>query len=87
MWTIRRARPSPAQVDMFGVRGRLNCASAHTPPAGSLQAGDRRRCCGRRGRSIGYLSVVDTVAPVAVFYSDGPGGLRYGGVPLARTSP
>jgi hypothetical protein len=53
------------QVDMFGVRWAI-LPEGEMPPAGSLQAGTAGRWVLWSTGDIGYLSVVDTVAPVAV---------------------
>ena len=58
-----------AQVDMFGVRWAI-LPEGDTPPAGSLQAGTAGRWVLWSTGDIGYLSVVDTVAPVAVDRTD-----------------
>jgi hypothetical protein len=58
-----------AQVDMFGVRWAI-LPRGDTPPAGSLQAGAAGRWVLWSTGNIGYLSVVDTVAPVAVDRTD-----------------
>jgi hypothetical protein len=58
-----------AQVDMFGVRWAI-LPAGETPPAGSLQAGAAGRWVLWSTGDIGYLSVVDTVAPVAVDRTD-----------------
>ena len=54
-----------AQVDMFGVRWAVLPADV-TPPAGSVQSATAGRWVLWSTGDIGYLSVVDTVAPVAV---------------------
>jgi hypothetical protein len=58
-----------AQVDMFGVRWAI-LPEGDTPPAGSLRAGAAGRWVLWSTGDIGYLSVVDTVAPVAVDRTD-----------------
>jgi hypothetical protein len=58
-----------AQVDMFGVRWAV-LPQGDTPPAGSLQAGSAGRWVLWSTGDIGYLSVVDTVAPVTVDRTD-----------------
>ena len=54
-----------AQVDMFGVRWAV-LPSDVTPPAGSVESATAGRWVLWSTGDIGYLSVVDTVAPVAV---------------------
>jgi hypothetical protein len=58
-----------AQVDMFGVRWAI-LPEGDTPPAGSVQAGAAGRWVLWSTGPIGYLSVIDTVAPVAVDRTD-----------------
>jgi hypothetical protein len=58
-----------AQVDMFGVRWAI-LPEGVTPPAGSLRAGTAGRWVLWSTGDIGYLSVVDTVAPVVVDRTD-----------------
>ena len=53
------------QVDMFGVRWAI-LPEGDTPPAGSVQARTAGRWVLWSTGDIGYLSVVDTVAPVQV---------------------
>jgi hypothetical protein len=65
----RFAAHVPAQVDMFGVRWAI-LPQGDTPPAGSLQAGTAGEWVLWSTGDIGYLSVVDTVAPVAVDRTD-----------------
>ncbi len=65
----RFAAHVPAQVDMFGVRWAI-LPRGDTPPAGSLQAAVAGDWVLWSTGDIGYLSVVDTVAPVAVDRTD-----------------
>lgn len=65
----RFAAHVPAQVDMFGVRWAI-LPRGDTPPVGSLQAATAGRWVLWSTGDIGYLSVVDTVAPVAVDRTD-----------------
>lgn len=65
----RFAAHVPAQVEMFGVRWAI-LPRGDTPPAGSLQAATAGRWVLWSTGDIGYLSVVDTVAPVAVDRTD-----------------
>ena len=65
----RFAAHVPAQVDMFGVRWAI-LPRGDTPPAGSLQAATAGDWVLWSTGDIGYLSVVDTVAPVAVDRTD-----------------
>jgi hypothetical protein len=58
-----------AQVDMFGVRWAI-LPEGDTPPAGALRAGTAGRWVLWSTGDIGYLSVVDTVAPVSVDRTD-----------------
>ena len=55
----------PAQVAMFGVRWAI-LPEGQTPPVGATRAGAAGRWVLWSTGDIGYLSVVDTVAPVAV---------------------
>jgi len=65
----RFAAHVPAQVDMFGVRWAI-LPRGDTPPAGSVQAATAGDWVLWSTGDIGYLSVVDTVAPVAVDRTD-----------------
>ena len=65
----RFAAHVPAQVDMFGVRWAI-LPRGDTPPADSLQAAVAGDWVLWSTGDIGYLSVVDTVAPVAVDRTD-----------------
>ena len=65
----RFAAHVPAQVDMFGVRWAI-LPRGDTPPAGSLQSATAGDWVLWSTGDIGYLSVVDTVAPVAVDRTD-----------------
>ena len=58
-----------AQVDMFGVRWADPAARRHASRRFAA-GGDRRRWVLWSTGDIGYLSVVDTVAPVAVDRTD-----------------
>jgi hypothetical protein len=55
----------PAQVALFGVRWAI-LPEGQTPPVGATRAGTAGRWVLWSTGDIGYLSVVDTVAPVAV---------------------
>ena len=61
----RFAAHVPAQVAMFGVRWSI-LPDGETPPVGSRRAGTAGRWVLWSTGDIGYLTVVDTVAPVAV---------------------
>jgi hypothetical protein len=61
----RFAAHVPAQVAMFGVRWSI-LPEGDTPPAGARRAATAGRWVLWSTGDIGYLAVVDTVAPVAV---------------------
>lgn len=59
----------PAQVAMFGVRWAI-LPEGETPPQGAERAGTAGRWVLWSTGNVGYLAVVDTVAPIAVDRTD-----------------